>query len=112
VPHQILVGVTQDVIAVGAVLTEIERPVFKNGDEVGEPLYHLLATAELAGIVEVRHVGQFVCIGQRADNFLVDPVADVRLALEGDHVFEASAGRDGDRRVRHARVLVADILDE
>jgi len=38
VPHQVLVSITQDVIAVGAVLTEIERLVFKDGDEVGETL--------------------------------------------------------------------------
>jgi hypothetical protein len=38
VPHQVLVSITQDVIAVGAVLIEIERLVFKDGDEVGETL--------------------------------------------------------------------------
>ena len=63
VPHQVFVGVAEDVVAVGAVLTEVERLVFKDGDEVGEPLDHLLAAAELSGIVEVRHVGQLVGIG-------------------------------------------------
>ena len=112
VPHQVFVGVAQDVVAVGAVLGEVERLVLEDGDEVGEPLHHLLAAAELGGVVEVRHVGQLVGVGQRRDDLLVDLVADVGLALERDHVLEAGALRDGDRRVRHAGVLVADVLDE
>jgi hypothetical protein len=89
-----------------------QTTILKNRDEVSEPLYHLLATAKLSRLIEVRHVGQLVGIGQRADDFLVDLIADVRLAFEGDHVFEAGAGRDGDRRIRHASVLVAYVLDE
>jgi hypothetical protein len=34
------------------------------------------------------------------------------VPLEGDHVLEAGAGWDCDRRVGLARVLVADVLDE
>ena len=48
VPHQVFVGVTKDVVAIGAVLTEIERLVLKDRDEVGEPIDHLLAAAELS----------------------------------------------------------------
>ena len=112
VPHQIFVGVAQDVVAVGAVLREIERLVLEDGDEVGEPVHHLLAAAELGGVVEVRHVGQLVGVGQRGDDLLVDLVADVGLALEGDHVLEAGALGDGDGRVGHAGVFVADVFDE
>jgi DNA-directed RNA polymerase specialized sigma24 family protein len=46
------------------------------------------------------------------DRFAEDLIADVGLALERDHVLEAGARRDGDRRVGLARVLVADVLDE
>ena len=112
VPHQILVGVAEDVVAVGAVLREVKRGVLEDGDEVGEPLDHFLAAAELPGIVEVRHVGQLVGIGQRGDDLLIDLVADVALALERDHVLEVRACGDGDRRERLAGVLVADVLDE
>ncbi len=112
VPHQVFVGIAQDVVAVGAVLREVERLVLEDGDEVGEPVHHLLAAAELGGVVEVRHVGQLVGVGQRGDDLLVDLVADVGLALEGDHVLEAGALRDGDRRVGLAGVFVADVFDE
>ena len=77
VPHQVFVGVAEDVVAVGAVLGEVERRVLEDGDEVGEPVHHLLAAAELGGVVEVRQVGQLVGIGQRGDDLLVDLVADV-----------------------------------
>ena len=112
VPHQVFVGVAEDVVAFGAVLGEVEGRVLEDGDEVGEPVHHLLAAAELGGVVEVRHVGQLVGVGQRGDDLLVDLVADVALALERDHVLEAGARRDGDRRVGLAGVLVADVLDE
>ena len=91
VPHEILVGVAEKVVAIGAVLREIERRVLEDGDEVGEALHHLLAAAELVRVVEVRHVGQIVRLRERAEDLLVDLVADVGLALERDHVGEARA---------------------
>jgi hypothetical protein len=36
VAHQVFIGVAQNVVALGAVLTKIERSVLKNGDQVGE----------------------------------------------------------------------------
>ena len=80
-PHQVFVGVTQDVVVVGAVPGEIEGGVFKDGDQVGEPVHHLLAAAELGGVVEVREIRELVGVGQRGDDLLVDLVADVALAL-------------------------------
>ena len=65
VPHEVFVGVAEKVVAVGAVLGEIERGILEDGDEVGEALHHLLAAAELGRVVEVRHVGQVVRL-QRA----------------------------------------------
>ena len=111
-PHEVFVGVAQDVVVIGAVLREVERGVLEDGDKVGEPVHHFLAAAELRRVVKVRHVGQLVGIGQRRDDLLVDLVADVAGALERHHVFEARAGRDLDRRVGLAGVLVADVLDE
>jgi len=112
VSHQVFVGVAQDVVALGAVLGEVEGRVLEDGDEVGESLHHLFAAAELGGIVEVRHVGQFVSVGERGDDLLIDLVADVGLSLEDDHVFEARARGDCDRRVGLAGVFVTDVLDE
>ena len=42
VPHEILVGIAEDVVVLGAVLREVERGVLEDGDEVGEALDHRL----------------------------------------------------------------------
>ena len=112
VPHQVFVGVAEDVVALGPVPGEVQRLVLEDGDEVGEPLHHLLAGPELGGVVEVRQVGQLVGVGQGGEDALVDLVADVGLALQRHHVLEARARRDGDGGVGQAGVLVADVLDE
>ena len=112
VPHQVLVSVAEDVVAVGAVLREIERLVLKDGDQIGQPVHHLLAGAEFGGVVEVRHVRQPVGVCQRGDDLLVDLVADVAFSFQGDHAGEACAFRDGDRGIRGPCILVADVLDE
>ena len=112
VTHQVLVSVAEDVVAIGTVLREIERLVLEDGDQVRQPVHHLPAGTQLGRIIEVRHVGQLVGIGQRGDDLLVDLVADITLSLQGDHVSKARAVRNGDRRVRHSRVFVTDILDE
>lgn len=97
---------------VDAVFAEIERLVFKNGDEVGQPVDHVLAAAEFFRIVEIRHAGQLVGIGKRRDDFLVDVIADGRLAFQRHHVLETLPRRNGGRRERLPGVFVADVLDE
>lgn len=49
---------------------------------------------------------------KRGDDLLVDLVADVGLALEGDHVLEAGSRWDFYLGVLLAGILVADVLDE
>jgi hypothetical protein len=112
VPHQVFVGVAQNVVTLGAVLGEVEGRVLEDGDQVREPINLVLPIAELGRIVKVRKIGELVGIGQRGDDLLVDLVADVALALERDHVLEAGARRDRDRRVGLAGVFVADVLDK
>ena len=112
VPHQILVGVAEDVVAVGPVLREVEPLVLEDRDQVREPFDHLLSAAELGRVVEVRHVGQLVGVFQRLDDLLVNLIADVGLALEGDQVREAGPVGDRDRREKLPGELVADVLDE
>jgi len=112
VAHQVLVRVAQDVVALGAVLGEVEGRVLEDGDQVGEALDLLLAVAQLRRVVEVREVRKPIGVLQRRQDLLVDVVADVRRPLERDHVFETGALRDGDRRELLLCVLVADVLDE
>lgn len=61
------------------------------------------------GTVEVRHLGKLVGLGQWLDDLLVDLVANIGSAFERHHAFEAGALWNGDRRIRHTRVLVADL---
>jgi hypothetical protein len=53
VPHEVLVCISQNVVAFGAVLGKVERRIFEDGNQVGEPIHHLLAAAELGSVVEV-----------------------------------------------------------
>jgi hypothetical protein len=112
VPHQVFIGVPQDVVAFSAVLREVKSRVLEDGDEVGELVDFLLSVAELCRVVEVRKVRELVGVCQRGDDLLVDLVADVALPLESDHVFEAGPFGDGNWRVGLAGVFVADVLDE
>lgn len=63
VPHEILVGITKQVVPIGAVLREIQSGILKDGDEIGDAIHHLLAAAQLVRIIEVRHVGEIILKG-------------------------------------------------
>jgi hypothetical protein len=76
-----LIGVAQDVVALGSVLREIERRGLEDSDEVGEPFHQFLAAAKLRGIVDDWHVRRLVGLGQRANDLFVDQVADSGLPL-------------------------------
>ncbi len=102
---------------VGAVLREVELGAREDVDQVGQPLDLGLSFAELVGIVEVGEIaaGQPVIgLHERRDDLGVDLVADVALAAEREHVLEARALGDRDRRgeVGAVAVLVGDVLDE
>jgi hypothetical protein len=45
---------------------------------------------------EVRHLGQFVRLSKRPQNFLVDLIADIGLSLERGHVGKYVRWCDGD----------------
>ena len=113
-PHQVLVGVAQEVVALGAVAAEVQP--LEDGDQLGEPVHHLLAAAELFFVVEVGDVDRalqaVVGVGQPADD-LVEPVADLLVALGGDHVGEAAAlAGTASRASLLAGVLVGHVFDE
>ena len=117
VPHQIFVGVAKDVIVLGAVLREIERGVFEDGDQVAELLDLLRAVTKLVGVVKVGEIAASeagVGVDQWLDDLGVDLVTDVGLTLERDHVLEAGTLGNIDRwrKVIAVPVFVGDIFDE
>jgi hypothetical protein len=113
VPHQVFVGVAQQIVAAGAVAAEVQP--FEDGDQPGQAVHHLLALAQLLLVVEVGDVDgalqAFIGVGQAADQ-LVDLVADLLVVLELHHVGKAAALRDLKQRVRVTGVLVGDVFDE
>ena len=111
-PHQVLVGVAQQVVALGPVGAEVET--LEYGDQLGEPVLHLLAGAEFAFVVEVGLIDdilEIVGLGELTDD-LVDLVADLLVALELYHVGETAVRGHYDERVGLAGVLVRDVLHE
>lgn len=111
--HEVFVGVAQQVVAFGTVKAEIQP--LENGNQLGEPIHHLLALAELVFVVEIGDVDgalqAVVGIRQPADD-LVDPVANLFITLGRDHVGKAAAGGDIDQGIRIPRVLVRNVFDE
>ena len=82
-PHQVLVGVAQQVVASGAVGAEVETVEY--GNQLRKPILHFLARTELALVVEIGLIDdalEIVGIGKFADD-LVDPVTDLLVALQG-----------------------------
>ncbi len=104
--HQIFVGIAQEVVAFGTVGAEVEA--VEDGDQFREPILHLLARTELALVIEVGLVDdalEIVGLGEEADD-LIDPVADLLVALGLHHVRKAAAGGYFDQRSGLAGVLV------
>jgi len=112
VPHQILVRVPEQVIPFGAVLRKIQRLALEDGDQVRQTIHHLLAAAELVRVIEIGEIRELVRTRQRRNDLLIDLVADVGLALQRHHILETRPRGYRDRRIRHARILIADVLDE
>ena len=110
VPHQVFVGIAEQIVALGPVGAEIEA--LEYGDQLREPILHLLACSELALVVEISLVNdalEVIGLGELTDN-LVDLIADLFVALELYHVGETATGWNFNERVRIASVLVRDIL--
>ena len=106
--HQVLVGVAQQVVSLGPIGAEVEA--IKDGDQLGEPVLHLFAAAELGFIVEIGLVNdplEVVSLGESADDF-VDLVANLLVALELQHVGKAAPGGHIEERIG----LVRHVLHE
>jgi hypothetical protein len=114
VPHQVLVRVAEQVVALRAVAAEVERGRLEDADQVGEAVHHLPVLAELVLVREVRDVDhplQPVRFGELRDD-LIDLVADLLVALQGHHVGEPAARGYLQERVGLAGILVGDVLHE
>ena len=117
VPHKILVGISQDVVVLGAVAGEVELWVRENGDEVAKKVHAGITIAELGGIVEIGKVAAGeagIRVDKRLNDLGVDLIADVAVASERHHVGEASALRYDDGRLEAAvlRVFIGHIFNE
>ena len=89
VPHEVLVGVAQEVVAMGPVGAEVEP--LKDPDQLRETILHLLALAKLALVVEISLVDHIleeviVGVGEFRRMIYVDSIADLLGPLERDHV--------------------------
>jgi hypothetical protein len=88
VAHQVLIGVAEQVVALGTAAAEVQ--VIEDGNQLGQPILHLLALAELLLVVEVGQVDDLLKVigfGELGDD-LVDPVADLLVASKREHVVE------------------------
>ena len=114
VAHQVLIGVAHDVVAFGGVALEVKPRRVENGNQVRQPVDHLLALAQFVGVVEVRDIDHaFEIVGLREPaNELVDLVANLLVALEHHHVGEAGARRHVQEHVFLAAVFVGNIFHE
>ena len=66
VPHKIFVGITNDVISICMVTTEIWHLVTEYAEQFAELVYHFLALAKLVLIVKVcvvNNAPEVVCFG-------------------------------------------------
>lgn len=54
----------------------------ENGNQVCEPIHHLLPTAQLGGIVEIGEIRKLIGIRQRSDDllFIWSPTSDLPLS--------------------------------
>lgn len=113
IPHEVFVGVAENIVPIGPVAGKVEGLVFENGDEPREAVHHLPSAAELVFIGEVGEFGEHgIRLLQGSDDPLIDLVPDIGLALEGDHVGKTGPLGDLDRGEGFARILVAGILDK
>ena len=113
-PHEVFVGIAEKIVVVRTVFGKVEFLVFKYGNERGKPVHHLLARAELGGIVEIRKVrtGQRGAVGVD-DDLLVYLVADIGLPFEKAHVGKAGACGDFERgKGTGIGKLVRHVFDE
>ena len=114
-PHEVFVGIAQDVVAIGPVFREIERLSLEDSDKIRQSFDLFHAIAQFDRVVKVGKVRlRKLLVGRRprGNHLLVDLVANVRLAFERNHRCKAGTLGDFDRRVGLTIELVTDVFDE
>ena len=112
IAHQVFVGIAEDVVAAGPVVAEVEFWAFKDGDESGQGVHHVLAVAELRVVKKfcvVDDACQVVIFGEFRDD-LVHPFADVFVVLESDEVIKTTTFGNIDVGVLLTFKLVGHVL--
>ena len=110
--HQVFVGITQEVVAVGLVARQIQH--FKVADEVAQAVHHVFAAAELVGVVEVGLVNyalQVVGGGDFGDD-LVELVADFLVVFQRGDVGEGTACGDVYQAAVVLPCFVGDVFEK
>jgi len=110
--HQVFVGITQQIVALGAIAAKVES--IEDRHQLGKAILHLLSAAELVLVVKIGlidHALEVIRLGEPTDD-LVDLIADLFVALELDHVGEATAFRHLDDGIGFSGVLIGDVLHE
>ena len=113
--HEILIDITQDVVAGGLVPAEVELAAAEDVDEPCELLDHFVALADLRLVVEVdilEHTSEHLVVLRERGEGYVDLLADVMLVPEFLEVLEGAALGNNDGGVFHTRVTVGDVLHE
>ena len=114
VAHQIFVGVSKQIVALCAVLTEVQGWILKDRHQIREAILHLLPLAQLIGIIEVRHIDhafEIVVLGELRNN-LVDLIADLFIAFQCNHIGKSATRRNLNQRIALTRIFVGDVFYE
>ena len=90
--HQIFIGITQNIVTFGFVLTKIKTFVLKYTNEIREPVNHFLAFAKLVRVVEISYIDYaFQVVGFCQFRYdCIDAFANIFFSFEGNHVLETS----------------------
>lgn len=107
--HGVLVRVTEQVMAFGAVRAEIKG--VEDTHQFREPVLHLLPAAEFTFVIEICRINdtfEVIRLGESCDDF-VDFIADVLMALECYYIGEPAAFWHDERAVRPG-IFIRDIF--
>jgi len=114
VPHEVFVGVAEQIIALGTVTAKVEGRVVENGDEVRQSIHHVFTLAQFVRVVEVRNVDhalEIIRLGQLRDD-LVHPLANFLIPLERNHVGETATLGHVEQVILLAGGFIRDVFHE
>jgi len=111
--HQILIGITDEVVIGSAVLAEVKIVILEYGNKIAERVDFVFSLSQFRVILEVCHEDSFKLVGLgKGSHLLVHLFANVGLALESDEVFKKASLRNVNIKTIIATTLVADVFHE